>query len=232
MNLSASFSLPTPYFSDLAPNLSDVSSACFQNLLSLDPAFDPELGASLAPASAPVSDQQRLQQQAAQLELQTENRRLTMQEAMMDGKGTEEAYPRHVAAYEKWWGEDQQKRCQEDPTWISIDAHPITAAKVAAFLEYESKRPQVCFSCDFDDPLTNLYSGIVMAMKSLAPPLDHLLFGRASVHSSTTARCTCMRTYIRMILMLGLLSVMMCGLQRMRKLRDQTNRKGDSRPKS
>ncbi|KAF8078428.1 hypothetical protein FPV67DRAFT_54136 [Lyophyllum atratum] len=59
---------------------------------------------------------------------------------MTSGKGTESAYARHIKNYIAFWTEDQARRCQDDPLWTIMSAHPITVTKAAVFLEYESTR--------------------------------------------------------------------------------------------
>jgi len=61
----------------------------------------------------------------------------------MSGMGTEVAYSHHVKNYQDWWVQDQGWHMSEDSWWKEIPAHPITAAKVAIFLRYETTRLKV-----------------------------------------------------------------------------------------
>jgi len=70
-------------------------------------------------------------QQAAHLN------RLALQKQMTEGKGTEDAYPRHIKNYETFWAQDQDRRAKENPNHQWIDAHPIIGEKVAIFLKHE-----------------------------------------------------------------------------------------------
>ncbi|KAJ8456623.1 hypothetical protein ONZ45_g18649 [Pleurotus djamor] len=78
----------------------------------------------------------------SELEASTHKVRLSLQEDMVRGKGTEIAYPRQLKEYEKFWLNDAITRRNNDPTCDVIDAHPITATKVAKFLEHETTRPK------------------------------------------------------------------------------------------
>ncbi|KAF8057163.1 hypothetical protein FPV67DRAFT_576935 [Lyophyllum atratum] len=81
-----------------------------------------------------------LQHQTDRLHQQTHQNRLALQEDMTSGKGTEEAYARHLKEYHAFWAEDQVRLCREDPSWVAMDAQPITVIKAAIFLEYETTR--------------------------------------------------------------------------------------------
>ena len=70
--------------------------------------------------------------------------RLQLQRQMDKGKGTNEAYPRHVKNYEKFWEADQDRRAKLDPNHIRTPAHPIIGEKVAIFLFNEISRNKVC----------------------------------------------------------------------------------------
>jgi hypothetical protein len=73
--------------------------------------------------------------------------RLALQKQMTEGKGTEDAYPRHVKNYELFWVQDQDRRARENPNHIRISAHPIVGEKVAIFLEHERTRNKVDIFC-------------------------------------------------------------------------------------
>ncbi|KAJ8488942.1 hypothetical protein ONZ45_g13777 [Pleurotus djamor] len=66
-----------------------------------------------------------------ELEAQTHTRRLELRAEMISGKGTEVAYSRHLRNYEAFWASQAH---------LNILAMPITATKVAHYLEYESTR--------------------------------------------------------------------------------------------
>lgn len=69
--------------------------------------------------------------------------RLALQKQMTEGKGTEDAYPRHIKNYESFWAQDQDRRARENPNHHRISAHPIIGEKVAIFLEHERTRAKV-----------------------------------------------------------------------------------------
>ncbi|KAF9476573.1 hypothetical protein BDN70DRAFT_812067, partial [Pholiota conissans] len=69
--------------------------------------------------------------------------RLKLQEKQDKGKGTEEAYPRHVKNYVEFWNSDQDRRAEEDPSFVRTPAHPIIGEKVSLFLEHETTRGKV-----------------------------------------------------------------------------------------
>jgi len=72
--------------------------------------------------------------------------RLALQKQMTEGKGTEDAYPRHIKNYEAFWMKDQERRAKENPNHCRISAHPIVGEKVAIFLEHERTRNKVPIS--------------------------------------------------------------------------------------
>lgn len=84
-----------------------------------------------------------LKQQAQIMQQQTHTTRLALQEDTMSGKGTESAYARHLKLYLDFWNADQFLRVQNDPSWIPMNAQPITVTKVALFLKHESTRCKV-----------------------------------------------------------------------------------------
>ncbi|KDQ57148.1 hypothetical protein JAAARDRAFT_47793 [Jaapia argillacea MUCL 33604] len=51
-------------------------------------------------------------------------------------------YCRHVVRYQEWFLSDQSRRVKEKPSHSVLPAFPVTATKVAAFLEYEMSRPK------------------------------------------------------------------------------------------
>ena len=58
-------------------------------------------------------------------------------------KQTARTYQLAVESYEKWWGSYQANLSVDDASYTPIPAFPITAAKVAMFLDYETTRPKV-----------------------------------------------------------------------------------------
>ena len=73
--------------------------------------------------------------------------RLALSESMTEGKGTEDAYGRHLKDYEAFWDRFQREQLKENEGHTTIPAHPIVGEKVAIFLEYELTRPKVCSIC-------------------------------------------------------------------------------------
>lgn len=69
--------------------------------------------------------------------------RLQLQRQMDKGKGTNEAYPRHVKNYEKFWEADQDRRAKLNANHIRTPAHPIIGEKVSLFLFHEMTRNKV-----------------------------------------------------------------------------------------
>lgn len=69
--------------------------------------------------------------------------RLELQKQQDRGKGTDEAYPRHVKCYVKFWEADQDRRSKEDLGFERTPAHPIVGEKVALFLKHEITRKKV-----------------------------------------------------------------------------------------
>ncbi|KAF8240675.1 hypothetical protein L208DRAFT_1514885 [Tricholoma matsutake] len=55
-----------------------------------------------------------------------------------EDKGTYKGYRHHIDNYKMWFIQDQACRLVEDPEWTIINPFPITAMKVALFLEYET----------------------------------------------------------------------------------------------
>lgn len=86
------------------------------------------------------------------LENATHATRITLQDEMRDGNGTSRKYVAQTDAFFIWWTSDQERKHREDPSHHCIPSEPITATKVAFYLDYERKRPKVgvfnSFSCD------------------------------------------------------------------------------------
>ncbi|KJA13262.1 hypothetical protein HYPSUDRAFT_59992 [Hypholoma sublateritium FD-334 SS-4] len=73
---------------------------------------------------------------------ETHAQRLALEDSMVSETGTQTVYARQLKGYEKWWISDQTRRREEDSTLEYISPHPITATKVALFLEFETARPK------------------------------------------------------------------------------------------
>lgn len=74
---------------------------------------------------------------------------MALQKQLDQGKGTADAYPRHLKSYVHFWDADQERRVAEDPTHQKVPAHPIVGYKVSLFLEHETKRNKVSLSSYF-----------------------------------------------------------------------------------
>lgn len=74
---------------------------------------------------------------------ETHRNRLNVRAKMTADKGTNDAYQRHLKNYEHFMLKDQTMRRLNNPLWRTIEAHPITATKVAAFLQHETTRLKV-----------------------------------------------------------------------------------------
>ena len=59
-------------------------------------------------------------------------------------KSTAGTYKRHVDRYVEWWASYQAEQLVAIPGWTKIPAFPITLAKAATFMGYESTREKVC----------------------------------------------------------------------------------------
>jgi len=72
---------------------------------------------------------------------------LSRQSEYVSGKTTDKKYRNRVHEYLEWWEKDQAHRCEAASThgslWVTIPAQPITAMKVALYLDYASNQPQV-----------------------------------------------------------------------------------------
>jgi hypothetical protein len=85
---------------------------------------------------------------------------LSRQSDYVKGKCTDKTYKNRVKAYLEWWETDQAVQCENalknGASWVTVPAHPITATKVALYLDYVVKRPQVnlifCFSLYYSQP--------------------------------------------------------------------------------
>jgi hypothetical protein len=104
------------------------------------------------------------------LQIEAHNNRLALQNRMDKGKGTDEAYPRHVKNYMKFWEADQDRRIEEDPNYVRIPAHPIIPEKVSLFLQHEITRNKVFPSHNYFYLILIFFSSEITEGKtSLAP---------------------------------------------------------------
>jgi hypothetical protein len=69
--------------------------------------------------------------------------RVRQSKAVQDDSQTGGAYARHLARYQLWWESDQASRHAAEPGYMPIPTFPVTATKVAMFLEYETTREKV-----------------------------------------------------------------------------------------
>ncbi|PPQ83415.1 hypothetical protein CVT24_005488 [Panaeolus cyanescens] len=117
------------------------------------PSSKPITPSSLAPMS-PTSSASATEplvisaaEQQCQLALEVQKQYLEREKEYSANKGTEVAYPCHLKNYEDWYTADQMQRQNEGlktGLMLTLDsAHPITATKVALFLEYEQKQPKI-----------------------------------------------------------------------------------------
>ncbi|KAI0073663.1 hypothetical protein K474DRAFT_1602967 [Panus rudis PR-1116 ss-1] len=93
----------------------------------------------LAPAPGPLGG---LQTSLEELDLASHAARKEIVAHQQSDKGTSTAYSRHLANYLKWWATYQADEDKKNPARVAIPAEPITAAKVAMFLQHESSRPK------------------------------------------------------------------------------------------
>ena len=80
------------------------------------------------------------------IDMQAHLNRLALQSKLIEGKGTEDAYPRHIKNYENFWNAYQEGEVKKNPNHHWVNAHPIIGAKVSLFLQYESTRNKVRIS--------------------------------------------------------------------------------------
>jgi hypothetical protein len=92
-----------------------------------------------------LSSPERLQQSMKVLEAGSHELRLRISAQEQSDKGTEPACQRHLKNYLAWWANDQAAQKTQDPMWKEVPSLPITATKVAWFLEYETTREKVLF---------------------------------------------------------------------------------------
>lgn len=85
-----------------------------------------------------------MQASLAALEADSQAARLAHASQEQSDKSTAGTYKRHVDRYVKWWVSYQAEKLDALPGWTTIPAFPITPAKAAMFLGYESTREKVC----------------------------------------------------------------------------------------
>ena len=95
-----------------------------------------------APSS---SDTHGMLQSLAELDAASHAFRLSQAVKDQNRKGTGSTYDRHVRRYTEFWDQYQAELSVVNPSRISIPSFPITAAKVAMFLQHESTREKVSF---------------------------------------------------------------------------------------
>ena len=89
-----------------------------------------------------------MQQSLADLEAASHAFRLAQAESDQKKKGTGATYDRHVRRYNDFWDRYQAELCLGNPQRVSVPSFPITAAKVAMFLQHESTREKVSLHLD------------------------------------------------------------------------------------
>jgi len=117
--------------------------------------MDPDDPPMPGPLSPPLSCTSSVVQNSLQvLANEVHTSHLSRQNDYVKEKCTDKTYKNCVKAYLEWWETDQAVRCENawknGASWVTVPAHPITATKVAVYLDYVIKRPQVnsifCFS--------------------------------------------------------------------------------------
>jgi hypothetical protein len=93
-----------------------------------------------APSS---SDAHGMLQSLAELDATSHAFRLSQAAKDQNRKGTGSTYDRHVRRYTEFWDQYQAELSVVNPSRVSIPSFPVTAAKVAMFLQHESTREKV-----------------------------------------------------------------------------------------
>lgn len=96
----------------------------------------------LAATSVPL-EELGLKHSLARLEAESHAVRLRQSRAVQNDSQTGPSYARHLTHYRLWWESDQARRHAAEPEYTIIPPFPVTAAKVAMFLEYETTREKV-----------------------------------------------------------------------------------------
>ncbi|KAF8058971.1 hypothetical protein FPV67DRAFT_489719 [Lyophyllum atratum] len=96
----------------------------------------------LPSVSMPLSSPERMRYSLRALDSETHATCHAVLAAEQSDKATGDAYRRQYNNYMTWWTQDQARAVSEDAMRKEIPALPITGAKVAAFLLYETTRPK------------------------------------------------------------------------------------------
>jgi hypothetical protein len=91
------------------------------------------------------------------IDMQAHLNRLALQTKLTEGKGTEDAYPRHIKNYENFWNAYQEGEVKKNLNHHWVNAHPIVGAKVSLFLQYEITRNKVCIRPYHSLPVSNSF---------------------------------------------------------------------------
>jgi hypothetical protein len=94
------------------------------------------------------SDTHGMRQSLAELDAMSHAFRLSQAAKDQNQKGTGSTYNRHVRHYTEFWDQYQAELSIANPSRASIPSFPITAAKVAMFLQHESTREKVSFKAE------------------------------------------------------------------------------------
>ena len=129
---------------ELPPSLNSPSATCSQHFCGSEAVGpDSALTANSSINADPDITPSNLLDSLSHLKDEAHWHRLSLQQQMIQGKGTETAYPRHVKAYMSFWLDYQDSKAKEIPGLVRIPAHPIIGDKVAVFLQHESTRNKV-----------------------------------------------------------------------------------------
>jgi hypothetical protein len=137
----------------------------------------------------------------ALLEADSHAVRLEMADKEQSSKATKAKYERYLHAYETWWDANQAQIVRSDSSRVAIPALPITVAKVAMFLNYESNRERKVCAVDrlsapfvFDSPLIyrsgNETRRMPMQARPWDPPRSRVLFRPLNIIASITNTST------------------------------------------
>ncbi|KIJ50007.1 hypothetical protein M422DRAFT_245796 [Sphaerobolus stellatus SS14] len=110
-------------------------------------AIDPSLGSpyaisASAATSAVTSENVTLQDSLTAMNLQSYEIRDSISANLVSDTTTSVDYGHYLKNYDTWWYKFQYLEIQNNPGYISIPPRPITAAKVAHFLNHEIQHPR------------------------------------------------------------------------------------------
>lgn len=108
-----------------------------------DGGSDEEELINLPPTGSPSASTNNFSKEYQALENTTHATRIALQDEIRDGNGTSRKYVTQTDAFFIWWKSDQERKRREDTSHHCIPSEPITATKVAFYLDYERKRPKV-----------------------------------------------------------------------------------------